>query len=44
MEKYYYNQKEDSFFIATNFEPQGLSSDWQEITKEQFEEMTNKEE
>lgn len=44
MEKYYYNETENSFFIATNFEPQGLTSDWQEITKEQYEEMTKEEE
>lgn len=42
--KYYYNEAENSFFVATNFEPQDLSSDWKEITKEQYEEMTKPEE
>lgn len=37
--KYYYNETENSFFIATNFEPQGLTPDWEEITKEQYEDM-----
>ena len=44
MEKYYYNQKGNSFFIAENFKPSKLSKDWKEITKEQFEEMINQEE
>ncbi len=42
--KYYYNQKEDSFFIASNFKPSKLSKDWKEITKEQYEEMIKQEE
>ena len=38
--KYYYNQEENSFFIASNFIPKETPKGFVEITKEQYEEMT----
>ena len=37
--KYYYNEQENSFFIACNFIPKETPKNFVEITKEQYEEM-----
>ena len=40
--KYYYNEQENSFFIASNFIPKETPKGFVEITKEQYEEMIEK--
>lgn len=42
--KYYYNEPENSFAVTTNFEYDTVPEGYVEITKEQYEEMTSKEE
>jgi len=37
--KYYYNQEENSFFIASNFIPKETPKGFVEITKEQYDEL-----
>ena len=37
--KYYYNQEENSFFIASNFVPKETPKGFVEITKEQYDEL-----
>ena len=37
--KYYYNEQENSFFIASNFTPKETPKGFVEITKEQYEEL-----
>lgn len=36
---YYYNQEENSFFIASNFIPKETPKGFVEITKEQYDEL-----
>ena len=42
--KYYYNEQENSFFIASNFIPKETPDGYVEITQEQYEEMVKKSE
>ena len=37
--KYYYNEQENSFFIASNFIPKKIPDGFVEITQEQYEEL-----
>ena len=37
--KYYYNESEHSFFVATNFIPTSTPEGYVEITKEQYDEL-----
>ena len=41
--KYYYNQEENSFFIASNFTPKETPKGFVEITKEQYDELNKQE-
>lgn len=39
--KYYYNETSNTFAIYTNFVPSSIPEGYTEITKEQYEELTN---
>ena len=43
MAKYYYNESENSFYIAENFVPNKSPKGFVEISKERYEELTNPE-
>lgn len=37
--EYYFNEKENSFFIAANFVPQATPKGFKKITKKKYEEL-----